>query len=520
MCSIAQAQWSNATWRSEQVGAMQNQNWENSSCSIFFSSTTCSQGSVPILAVDATSPEHVQATVGFASTHNLRLVIKSTGHDFLGRSTARGSLLLWLHHMKNMTLIEQYLSCDLINISNAIRIEAGIQWSEVYRWLSEFNLVAIGAGSGTVSAVGGYLQGGGHSPLSRWQGMAADQVLEYDVVTADGQRRTVNACENSDLFWALNGGGGGTYAIVLSAILRTFPSPSIVAGLYSANASNATQYTKLIENFVEILPTITDANWTVYFDMLDWTLRVSSHVPNGDLAKFSALLNEFAIKNTDLAFQTISSFTAPSFYQYFASIIEPSETGGFNFLVSSRMISESVIRNNRDGVAAVLVQAKGQSAMGSSLRGSLVAGGQVSNTTNRNNSINPAWRTALLRIACTQTWLDGISQTDQDDLTAKLLLRTALLDAVLPVGFQATCYANEAHPQEVNWQEKFYGSKLIYNQLKSIKEKYDPSHLFVCAACVGSDDWTLDLNCPRSSISLKLNLTIFILFIEIFLIYF
>ena len=83
-----------------------------------------------------------------------------------------------------------------------------------------------------MSAVGGYLQGGGHSPLSRWKGLAADQVLEYDVVTADGQRQTVNACQNSDLFWALSGGGGGTYAIVLSAVIRTFPTPYIVAATY------------------------------------------------------------------------------------------------------------------------------------------------------------------------------------------------------------------------------------------------------------------------------------------------
>ncbi|CAF4761473.1 unnamed protein product, partial [Rotaria sp. Silwood2] len=216
--------------------------------------------------------------------NNLRLVIKSTGHDILGRSTAAGSLLLWLHHMKNMTLIEQYSSCGLNNVSNAIRLEAGVQWSEVYLWLSKFNLVAIGGASGTVSAVGGYLQGGGHGPLSRWKGLAVDQVLEYDVITADGQRQTVNACQNRDLFWALSGGGGGTYAIVLSAVVRTFPSPSIVIATFSVKASNETRYEKLIESFVEILPTVADAGWSGYFDIVDMTLRVLFHVPNGDWA--------------------------------------------------------------------------------------------------------------------------------------------------------------------------------------------------------------------------------------------
>ena len=518
ICNIVKSQWSNATWRSEQVGGMQNPNWENSSCSILFNDSQCNQGSVPILAVDARSSEHIEATVRFVATHNLRLVIKSTGHDFLGRSTAAGSLLLWVHHMKNITLVEEYTSCDRINVSKGIRIEGGVQWNEVYRWLSKLNLVAIGAGSGTVSAIGGYLQGGGHSPLSRWKGMAADQVLEYDVVTADGQRRRVNACQNKDLFWALNGGGGGTYAIVVSALIRTFPSPSIVGGIYSANASNPTEYTKLIENFIEYLVRIGDDGWTAYFDIFDLTLRASFHLPNGDLTQFNTSLNQFHSKNVDLANQSMYSFVIPSFNHYFTSIIEPSEISGFHFLVSSRLIPESIIRTDWKGVASVLNEAKGESMRGSNLRGSLVAGGEVSNMIQRNNSIHPAWRTALLRIACTQTWLDEISQSDQDHLTTQLLDRTSILDRILPHGFQSASYANEAHPNEINWKEKFYGPKIIYDQLKSIKDKYDPLGLFVCVNCVGSEDWTSDLNCPLTSNSINFNLTSFTLFIHLFFI--
>ncbi|CAF3591691.1 unnamed protein product [Rotaria sp. Silwood1] len=499
-CSIAKAQWTNAAWRSDQVGAMQFHNWENSLCSIFVNSSTCNQGSVPVLAVDAILPEHVQATVRFAVMNNLRLVIKSTGHDLLGRSTAAGSLLLWLHHMKNMTLIEQYSSCDLTNVSNAIRIEAGVQWGEVYRLLSNFNLVAIGAASGTVSAVGGYLQGGGHSPLSRWKGMAADQVLEYDVVTADGQRQTINACQNGDLFWALSGGGGGTYAIVLSAVVRTFSSPYIVAATCSVSASNPVRYAKLIESFIEILPIVADAGWSGYFDIIDLTLRFLVHVPNGDWAALNATLDQFAAKNSDLDFAATNSFVFPSFYYYFALILEPNNPTGSDFLVGSRLIPESIIRRKPHQVAKVFVQAKGQSNTGSNLRGSFVAGGQVSNRTNKNNSVNPGWRTALLHMICTQSWLDTTPKAEQNYLAAQVLRRTAMLDKLLPAGSHPTSYTNEADPNEVNWQEKFFGSKVIYNQLKCIKEKYDPFGLFVCTNCVGSDDWTSDLNCRRRRI--------------------
>lgn len=498
-CTVAQAQWSNPVWRSDQIGAMQFPNWENSKCSIFFNSTACNQGAVPIFAVDAILPEHIQATVQFAKMNNLRLVIKSTGHDLLGRSTAHGSLLLWLHHMKNMTIINQYSSCGLINISNAIRLYAGVQWSEAYRWLSQFNLVAIGAGSGTVSAIGGYLQGGGHSPLSRWKGMAADQVLEYEVVTADGKLLTVNKCQNEDLFWALNGGGGGTYAVVVSAVLRTFPSPNIVAATLQTAASNEASYAKLIKTFIKILPTLADAGWSGYFDVIDLKLNAIFHVPNGDITKVNTTLYQFATKNVNLNLTTIHTYSLPSFYIYFAFFLELNNPTGYNFRVSSRLIPESIIRNKPHQVAAASIDAKGHSTNGSNLRGSFVAGGQVSNTTNRNNSVNPGWRTALLEMICTQTWLDTASKADQDYLAAQVLRRGAIFDKLLPHCLQPTSYLNEADPSEPHWQEKFFGSKYIYDRLKKIKNKYDRYGLFTCIGCVGSDDWTSDLNCPKTS---------------------
>ncbi len=497
-CNIATTQWSNAMWRSDQVGAMQNHNWENSSCSVYSPSPKCNQGSVPVIAVNAILPEHVQATVRFAATNNLRLVIKNTGHDYFGRSTAAGSLLLWLHYMKNMTLIDKYSSCGLEPVSNAVRIGAGVQWSEVYKYLNEFKLTAIGGAAGSVSAVGGYLQGGGHSPLSRWKGMAADQVLEYDVVTADGRRQTVNACQNADLFWALRGGGGGTYAIVLSAVLRTFSSPSIVAAVYEITAPNQARYTKFMEDVVGLLSTVADAGWSGYFSMVDLTLSGVFQVPDGDLTAVNTTLNQFAAKNPDLDFSKTTIFVVPSFYDYFTIVLEPSNPTGFNVLLSSRLIPESTIRNQPKKVAEVFVQAKGERATGSTFLGHFVAGGQVSNISNTNNSVNPGWRTALLHMVYAQGWLDTTSEADQQYLAAQVSLRAKILD-VLSIDSHSSCYLNEADPNDKNWQETFFGPKTIYDQLKSIKNTVDPNGLFVCKNCVGSEDWTPDQNCPKTS---------------------
>ena len=117
-CSVVIANYTNGDWRSDQPGAMQNTNFEtfifhNDTISACYLNTTlgipCGRGSVPSIGVDARSESDVQIAVNFAKQHNLKLVVKGTGHDFLGRSTARGSFLIWTHHMKqtvyNLTFV-------------------------------------------------------------------------------------------------------------------------------------------------------------------------------------------------------------------------------------------------------------------------------------------------------------------------------------------------------------------------------------------------------------------------------
>ena len=71
-----------------------------------------------------------------------------------------------------------------------------------------------------MGASGGYVQGGGYGAMGIKYGLAVDNVLEFDIVTADGQLVTANACKNSDLFWAVRGGGGGTFGIVTRMVYK------------------------------------------------------------------------------------------------------------------------------------------------------------------------------------------------------------------------------------------------------------------------------------------------------------
>lgn len=86
----------------------------------------------------------------------------------------------------------------------AITVAAGVQMLEIDEQAHLRNLTIVSGGSGTVG-VGGYLTGGGHGALSSTYGMAADQVLEMEIVTPGGDILTINECQNTDLFWAMRG---------------------------------------------------------------------------------------------------------------------------------------------------------------------------------------------------------------------------------------------------------------------------------------------------------------------------
>ncbi|KZM26595.1 flavin adenine dinucleotide binding [Ascochyta rabiei] len=137
----------------------------------------------------------VRKSLNFVRRNNIRISIKNTGHDYFGRSSAANSLGIWIHHMKGMKYHKkfepQYCKAQYENVGE---INAAI--------------------------AGGFGQGGGHGPLSPKYGLTVDQATEFDVASTDSQRWIVNECTDPDLFWAMQGDGGGNYAILTSYKFR------------------------------------------------------------------------------------------------------------------------------------------------------------------------------------------------------------------------------------------------------------------------------------------------------------
>lgn len=177
------------------AGAGQWTNWEawpaaNETC-LYDSSAgiPCDQGRISLYSVTVKTVEHIITAVRFASGKNIRLVIKNTGHDFAGRSLAPRSLQIFTHNMKNISYTDEFQPAGSRNDSGhagpTVTIQAGVQLWELYGFCADRNISLVAGFSSTVGAAGGYIQGGGHSILGPWKGMAPDHALEFTVVAAN-----------------------------------------------------------------------------------------------------------------------------------------------------------------------------------------------------------------------------------------------------------------------------------------------------------------------------------------------
>lgn len=235
----------------------------NQSCDPFLPrEARCIVGAYVQYAVDARNVSDYQATIDFARVHNIRFVIRNTGHDYLGKSTGSGALALWTQNFKTTKVLD--LKTPEYS-GKALQVSAGIQLIEAYQTAYENGLVVVGGTCPSVGYAGGYTQGGGHGYLASRFGFGADQVLEWEVVTMNGTHLTASPSKNQDLYWALSGGGGGSYAAVVSMTVRAYPDEKTAAGNLTWTSEGISQdiFYKGISTYISNLPKILDAGATV-----------------------------------------------------------------------------------------------------------------------------------------------------------------------------------------------------------------------------------------------------------------
>lgn len=201
--------------------------------------------------VAAQSAADVAVAVDFARRHNVRLVTKGGGHSYFGNSNAANSLLLWTKKMDRIEQHDAFVPAGAPTGSQAhtaVSIGAGCLWGRIYRETAVKHGRYVQGGGCLTVGVCGFVLGGGFGSFSKGFGTGAANLLEAEIVTADGQVRIANAWQDPELFFALRGGGGGTFGIVTRLTLRTFDLPATIgAVLFDVTASDDQAWRALVE---------------------------------------------------------------------------------------------------------------------------------------------------------------------------------------------------------------------------------------------------------------------------------
>ncbi|XWW97812.1 hypothetical protein V2A60_005799 [Cordyceps javanica] len=518
VCKASMALSESSVWRDQNPGAVQWTNWEawperNQTCSFDLPrEVPCRQGRVSLFSVVAESAQHIQEAVRFAATHNIRLAIKNTGHCFLGRSSAPESLQIATYKMKKMEFIDDFVpegSSNNKSMGSAVTLGAGVVLMDIYTETSRRNLTAVVGLSHTVGAAGGYIQGGGHSPLGPWKGMASDNALQFEVVTADSKLLVANEFQNRDLFWALRGGGGGTFGVVVAVTIRTFPDVPALALMSDIALPGPAddRFWNILAALHQRLPALADVGGSGYYFFLPNSVQngtstasitIAMFFPNKtDQAPIARIVDSFisdareSAPSANYTLQLAPTLGGSIAYELAKTPYDP--TGGIA-IIGSRLISRNLL-SQKDGaqrLGRALRDIYDGSGNKTGYTGHFIADGAVARNAGKvKSALNPAWRKTITHIAFGRDWAPDATLAEQKAVRDKLTNVEVPMLKALEKGMGA--YLNEADAFEADFQESFWGDN--YNRLYHIKQHIDPKGLFITRSGVGSEDWDADGLC-------------------------
>ena len=287
--------------------------------------------------------------------------------------------------------------------TSAVTLSAGMQWGPVYSLAAAHDVEVVGGSDPTVGVIG-QLVGGGHGPISTQRGLAADQALEFQVVTPDGRLRICNAYQNVDLFWALRGGGGSTFAVILSVTVKTFPTRSVTAYGFLMNATNNDALWDASTFFHTQLVQLNEAGMTCYYFIRP---GVAAGGAGGSLygvflsfgtdnaTQYSLLqplvngMRAGSWKNSTTPFGGITT-QYPNLYAYEANSTDTEEVG-FDGRLGSRLLDEQALNSDP---AKLRLALEASTPPGEYLMGHMTTGKGVreAKPAGGGNAVLPAWR--------------------------------------------------------------------------------------------------------------------------------
>jgi FAD/FMN-containing dehydrogenase len=245
----------------------------------------------PAVIVRCSGTADVVDAVRFARTHDLELAIRGGGHSVAGNSVCEGGLMLDLSLMKGIHV-------DPVGLT--ARAQGGVTWGEYNR---ETQLHGLATPGGVVSTTGlaGLTLGGGLGWLMGKHGLAADNLISAEVVTADGEVVRANDQEDSDLFWGLRG-GGGNFGVVTSLEYRLHPvGPVVTSGLVAHSIDHARGVLQFFRDFASSAPDELTLNGGLL------------HAPDGSGVPLAAIIGCHcgSLEEGEAAIQAVKQFGSP-----------------------------------------------------------------------------------------------------------------------------------------------------------------------------------------------------------------
>jgi FAD/FMN-containing dehydrogenase len=485
-----------------------------------------------VYAVAAANTADVVAAVNFAREHHLRLVVKGGGHSYQGTSNAADSLLIWTRAMNRIVLHEAFVPhgcAGTLAPQPAVTVGAGALWLPVYDAVTTQAGRYVQGGGCTTVGVAGLVQSGGFGSFSKAYGLAAAGLLEAEVVTADGAVRIANACTHPDLFWALKGGGGGSFGVVTRLTLRTRDLPEYFGAAFGTiKATSDPAFRRLMARIVGFYrDALFNRHWGEQIrvqrgNIVDIGMVFQGLNPTQAEDVWRPFLNWVSNAPQDFAWQRplqIAALPARHFWdarflkQHAPQVIitddRPGAPEGHFVWVGNRGEAGQFLHGYRSAwLPASLLESDQQGA----LVDALFAGSRhwgISLHVNKGLAGAPAGDIAAAQdTAMNPVVLEAFALAiiagkgppafpgmpgRESDLTGARRHADAVnraMEALLTVVPHPGSYVAESDFFERAWPQAFWGSN--YPRLAAVKQQYDPSGLFFVHHGVGSEEWSAD----------------------------
>ncbi len=221
----------------------------------------------PAVIAQCVSTQDIVAAVRFATAEGLEISVRGGGHNVAGRCVTEGGLMIDLSGMRSVEVDPEAATA---------RAQGGVLWSELNDAAAVHGLAVTG-GAISTTGIGGYTLGGGLGWLMATQGLAADNLIGVELVTADGSVLDVTDESHPDLMWALRG-GGGNFGVAASLTYRMRPLTMVVGGLIAHPIDKAREMLQFYRDAVADSPD----ELTVFAGLV--------HAPDGSGLKLAAMI--------------------------------------------------------------------------------------------------------------------------------------------------------------------------------------------------------------------------------------